>query len=98
VNLSKEAAASIIEGHTENFRESLFCLSSGKIATEAARLYVQSRKFFFSESSGFTDLADMLQLSVEAVRHQLRHEETVCLTEAGLDDVNFAKLVAKWTD
>lgn len=94
MNISKDAAISIIGGQLDNFREALFVFSSGETPTEDVREFVQAKRFFFREASGFSELADMAQLSVSAVREQLRSEETVCLEEAGLGEVNFAKLLA----
>lgn len=95
ISVSKEAAVEIIEGHLNNFRDALFTLSSGVLGSDSAQLYVQSRRFFFREDGGFAQLADMVQISASAVRDQLRREETVCLTEAHLDSVNFAQWLAR---
>lgn len=92
MNISKDAAVDIITGQLENFRDGLFVLSGGETPPPAIEEYVHARRFFFREASGFPELAEMAQLNVAAVREQLRREETVCLEEAGLGEVNFAQL------
>ena len=93
MDISKSAAVDIITGQLENFRDGLFVLSSGNTPRPAVEEYVLARRFFFREASGFPELADMAQLNVSAVREQLRREETRCLEEAGLGEVNFAGLL-----
>ena len=93
MDISKSAAVDIITGQLENFRDGLFVLSSGDTPPSAVEEYVHARRFFFRERSGFPELADMAQLNVPAVREQLRREETKCLEEAGLGEVNFAGLL-----
>tara|TARA_R110002126_G_scaffold24545_2_gene85247 strand:+ start:629 stop:919 length:291 start_codon:yes stop_codon:yes gene_type:complete len=94
MDVSKDAAISIIGGQLDNFRGALFKFSSGETPKADVEEFVHAKRFFFREASGFSELADMAQLSVSAVREQLRKEETVCLEEAGLGEVNFASLVA----
>ena len=94
MDISKDAAISIIGGQLDNFRGALFTFSrSGAPRRAHVEEFVHAKRFFFREASGFPELADMAGLSVSAVREQLRGEESVCLEEAGLDDVNFAKLL-----
>lgn len=93
MDISKDAAISIIGGQLDNFRGALFVFSSGETPMPDVEEFIQAKRFFFREASGFSDLADMAGLSVPAVREQLRKEETVCLEEAGLGEVNFAKVL-----
>lgn len=92
MTISKDAAINIISGNLDLFREALFDLSSGETPEDVVTCYLHAKRFFFREASGFAELAEVAQLSPSAVREQLRSEESVCLYEAGLDDVNFTEL------
>ncbi len=92
MSISKDAAIDIIAGNLDLFREALFTLSGGDTPAKEVGEYLHAKRFFFREASGFSELADMAGLNVPAVREQLRNEETVCLEEAGLGEVNFSQL------
>ena len=94
MDTSKDAAIDIIGGQLDNFRDALFSFSSADVLwLEDVEKFMHAKRFFFREASGFPELADMAQLSISAVREQLRNEETLCLEEAGLGEVNFAKIL-----
>ena len=53
-----------------------------------ALCYLQARDWFLKEMTGFTAVCGELTLSPDAVRLKLREEETLALSEGGMDGVN----------
>tara|TARA_R110000824_G_scaffold21496_6_gene80067 strand:+ start:476 stop:763 length:288 start_codon:yes stop_codon:yes gene_type:complete len=93
MHLDTDSALDIINAHLKQFRGAILLITEGDLSDTVVSNYVTSRRFFFREANGFATLADDVGLSVPAVREELRAQEFMALTAAGLDDIRFASLV-----